>query len=75
MIRAPIITQDPEMDRNFVLAHHRLGLVYEQEGKYDEAIAEFKQVLNLLAGKPLGIATLAHGYALSGNSRKRRSSG
>ena len=34
--------------------------------KYDEAIAEFKQVLNLSAGKPLGITTLAHAYALSG---------
>src|SRR5207244_11599458 len=39
---------------------------YEQKGKYDEAIAEFRQVLNLSAGKPLGIAALAHAYALSG---------
>ena len=49
-----------EMDPNFVLAHHRLGLVYEQQGKYDEAIAEFKQVMNLSPGKPLGMAALAH---------------
>ncbi|HET6670049.1 MAG TPA: protein kinase [Pyrinomonadaceae bacterium] len=55
-----------EMDPNFALAHHRLGLVYEQQGKYDEAIAEFEQVVNLLSGKPLGIATLAHAQALSG---------
>jgi tetratricopeptide (TPR) repeat protein len=33
---------------------------------YDEAIAEFRQVSNLSAGKPLGVAPLAHAYALSG---------
>jgi Flp pilus assembly protein TadD len=54
------------MDPGFILTHHRLGLVYEQQGKYDEAIVEFRQVLNLSAGKPLGIAALAHAYALSG---------
>jgi tetratricopeptide (TPR) repeat protein len=54
------------MDPNFVLAHHRLGMVYEQQGKYDEAIAEFQQVINLTEGKPLGIMTLAHAYAMTG---------
>jgi superkiller protein 3 len=44
-----------EMDPHFILTHHRLGLVYEQKGKYDEAIAEFREVINLSAGKPLGI--------------------
>ena len=55
-----------EMDPNFVLAHHRLGMAYEQQGKYAEAIAEFKQVINLTSGKPLGLAALAHAYAMSG---------
>ena len=27
-----------EMDPNFALAHHRLGLAYEQQGKYDERL-------------------------------------
>jgi tetratricopeptide (TPR) repeat protein len=54
------------MDSNFSLAHHRLGLAYEQQGKYDEAIAEFKQVVTLTKGKPLGLAALARAYALAG---------
>ena len=41
-------------------------MFYEQKGRYDEAIAEFKQVINLSGGKPLGIAALARGYALAG---------
>ena len=55
-----------------MLAHHRLGLVYEQQGKYDKAIEEFKQVVNLSSGKPMGIASLAHEYALAGNEPKRK---
>ena len=47
-------------------AHHRLGLVYEQQGKYDQAIEQFKQVTTLSPGKPLGLAALAHAYALAG---------
>jgi len=54
-----------EMDPSFILTHHRLGMVYEQQGKYDEAIAEFKEVVKLTSGKPLGIAALAHAYAMS----------
>ena len=54
------------MDPNFILAHHRLGMAYEQQGKYEEAIGEFKQVINLTSGKPLGIAALSHAYAMSG---------
>jgi serine/threonine-protein kinase len=41
-------------------------LAYEQQGKYAEAIAEFKQVINLTSGKPLGVAALARAYALAG---------
>jgi tetratricopeptide (TPR) repeat protein len=55
-----------EMDPNFILAHHRLGLAYEQQGKYEEAIAEFQQVVNLTSGKPLGIAALSRAYGMSG---------
>ncbi len=59
-----------EMDPNFALAHHRLGLAYEQKGLYDAAIAEFKQVFNLSAGKPLAIAALGHAYAVSGKPKE-----
>ena len=55
-----------ELDPSFVLAHHRLGMVYEQQGKYDDAISEFTIVNKLTAGKPLGIMSLARGYALAG---------
>ena len=61
-----------EMDPNFILAHHRLGMFYEQKGRYDEAIAEFKQVINLSGGKPLGIAALARTYGLARNERNRK---
>ncbi|MDQ3666607.1 MAG: hypothetical protein M3410_08530 [Acidobacteriota bacterium] len=33
---------------------------------YDEAISEFRQVLKLSGGKPVGIAALARAYALAG---------
>jgi Flp pilus assembly protein TadD len=33
---------------------------------YDEAISEFKQVLKLSGGKPLGVSALARAYALAG---------
>ncbi|HEX6729031.1 MAG TPA: tetratricopeptide repeat protein, partial [Pyrinomonadaceae bacterium] len=55
-----------EMDPNFILTHHRLGLAYEQQANYDDAIAEFKHVVTLTGGKPLGIAALARAYALAG---------
>ena len=50
------------MDPNFLAAHFRLGEVYLEEGRYDEAISEFKQILEA-GGKP---GACAGAYALSG---------
>jgi tetratricopeptide (TPR) repeat protein len=44
-----------------------LGLAYEQESRYEEAITEFEKVLQLLEGDPFAVGSLAHAHALAGN--------
>jgi tetratricopeptide (TPR) repeat protein len=60
-----------ELDPNFFIAHYRLGALYEEKRMYDEAISEFKQVIKLSNGNPLGAAALARAYALAGKQKKR----
>jgi tetratricopeptide (TPR) repeat protein len=48
------------------LQHAAEGLAKAHVAGIEEAIAEFRQLLNLAPGKPLGIAGLAHVYALAG---------
>ena len=52
------------MDPSFRTAHHELGLVYEQIGLFEEAIAEF-QTMETLGGGEWN-ASLAQAYAVSG---------
>ncbi len=59
-----------ELEPNFMVAHVRLGLVYEQKGMYQNAVAELNQARTPSKDNPLVIAALGHAYALSGN-RKR----
>jgi TolB-like protein/Flp pilus assembly protein TadD len=54
-----------EIDTQFGPVHSILGLAYEQEGMYEEAISEFRAAFALHMGtQPL--AQLGHAYALSG---------
>src|SRR6185295_14933971 len=55
-----------DMDPNFILAIHRLALVYEEKGMYEEAVSKFQHVLQLSGGRPLAVAGLAREYALMG---------
>ena len=54
-----------EMGENF-WSHYYLGQAYEQIGRYEEAIAEFKKAIPLLKGNPEATAALGHAYAVSG---------
>jgi tetratricopeptide (TPR) repeat protein len=51
------------MDSSFALAHWYLGLAYEQQGIFKDAIAEFEKAVSLTDGRPSLLALLAHAYA------------
>ena len=61
-----------ELDPNFVPAHWQLGLAYEQKAMYVQAIAEFQTATTLSGRSPLYTASLAHAYAVGGNSGEVR---
>jgi eukaryotic-like serine/threonine-protein kinase len=55
-----------EMDPNFMRAHLELGLVLEEEGKLQEAIAEFKLGLRSQPDNVAGLTALGHAQGLAG---------
>jgi serine/threonine-protein kinase len=55
-----------ELDPDFARAHYELGLVLEEEGKFEEAIAEFKQGLKQLPDNVAALTALGHAQALAG---------
>jgi serine/threonine-protein kinase len=55
-----------EMDREFGRAHYELGLILEEEGKLDEAIAEFKTALTFLPDNITALTALGHAQGLAG---------
>ena len=56
-------------DSHFVVAHYVLGLAYEAEKDYPQAIQEFQQAVDS-SGRPGSyLAALGHAYAVSGNRR------
>lgn len=59
-----------EMDPGYSRTHHYLGLVYEQLGQYDYAIAAFRKGLTSAAAGSGSLAALAHSYAAAGERRK-----
>jgi tetratricopeptide (TPR) repeat protein len=60
------LRQTLEMDPNFMSAHVKLGWVYEQQGKYEQAMGQFKTALVLSRDETNVIALLGNSYALSG---------
>jgi tetratricopeptide (TPR) repeat protein len=54
------------MDRQFVATHHRLGLVFEAKGMYDEAIDAFETAHRLSNGGAMAAAALAYVDAIAG---------
>lgn len=55
------------LDPNFPIAHAKLGRILVQQGKYDEAIAEYKLSFSLMGRTSQYLGELGHAYALSGN--------
>jgi len=55
-----------EMDHSFVRAYYELGLVLEAQGKFEEAIAAFRNALKALPDNVFGLTALAHAQALAG---------
>ena len=53
------------LDSTFAGAHLDLGIVYEQLGQYDAAIAEFHEALDVSGGSPVVLAQLGHAYGMS----------
>ncbi|MFY9222387.1 MAG: protein kinase [Blastocatellia bacterium] len=57
-----------EMEPNFGRTYYFLGAVYEQQGRYDEAIKALQTGVELSKGSLLTLRDLAHTYAISGNT-------
>ena len=55
-----------EMDREFARAHYELGLVLEEQGLLEEAIAEFRQALKTAPDNVFVLTALGHAQALAG---------
>ena len=55
-----------EMDPNFALAHNQLGQAYLQKQMNEDAITELQKAVQLSAGSPTCLASLARAYAGSG---------
>ena len=52
--------------------HHLLGTVYQQQRKYDEAIAEFQSALGIVPGLSDALFSLGWTYALQGNDEEAK---
>lgn len=60
-----------EMDPNFPLAVYCMGLCYEQQGMYEEAIAAYRKSKTMF-GNNWGLGALGTAYAASGRKREAR---
>jgi len=60
-----------DLDPDLVPGHEILGQTYEEEGKLDEAIAEYHKA-NELTATPANFAMLAHAYAKTGRVTETR---
>jgi serine/threonine-protein kinase len=61
-----------ELDPNFWRAILGLGLRYEEDGRYDDAISCFERAKELSEGIPNAIGALGHAYALAGRRADAR---
>ena len=55
-----------DIDPNFPNAHLFLGLSYEQQGRYDEALVEMRKARELSGGNLLMIGALGHAFGSAG---------
>jgi tetratricopeptide (TPR) repeat protein len=52
--------------------HHLVGTVYQQQRKYDEAIAEFQAALGIVPGMSDALFSLGWTYSLQGNDEEAK---
>jgi eukaryotic-like serine/threonine-protein kinase len=55
---------------DFAVAHWHLGLIYEQLGRYNEAISELRKAVELSGGSPRLLAALGHAFAVAGRKEE-----
>jgi tetratricopeptide (TPR) repeat protein len=60
------------MDPQLYWAHLIMGWAYEQQGRFDEAIASYRVAVANSAETPMAVAALAHALALSGQAEDAR---
>lgn len=61
-----------EMEPAFHPAHYSLGLAYEQQSRFDEAVAAFERARDGSGGNPAALAALGHVFAAMGREREAR---
>ena len=61
-----------DMDPNFSVSQWYLGLVYEQQRAFPQAIAQFQNAVRITAGRPNMLALLGHTYAAAGRTAEAR---
>jgi len=59
-----------DMNPDFALAHFWLGRAYQQQRRYDDAIAELRRVEAALHGWPVVRAAIGHVQGVSGRTRE-----
>jgi serine/threonine-protein kinase len=59
-----------KLDPNFFPARRYLALAYEDQRKFDEAIAEFQRAVSLSRGSALLKSELGHAYAVAGKRKE-----
>src|SRR5436853_1827958 len=66
------LTKALELDQDFVLAHRRLGQVYEARQMFAEALREYEKCLALAPADVESLAALGHAYGASGEVERAR---
>lgn len=61
-----------EMDGSFVISQWYLGLAYEQQGAYPDAIAVFQNCVKLTGERASMLALLGHAHAAAGHRNEAR---
>lgn len=61
-----------DIEPRFGSAHGILSLIYERQGRHDEALAEIRKAVGMMRGNPEPLAILGYMCAVSGRRREAR---
>ena len=59
-----------ETNASFFPAHVYIGMAYEQNGQYEDAVSEFRRALSYTPDNTFALASLGYIYAVSGDGEK-----